>query len=56
MSKLYPLLKNGHQGVTLSDADLRSIALWLDLNSDMFSDDIKRDAQANGDAVTPSIE
>jgi hypothetical protein len=56
ISKLWPLLKNGHQGVALSDADLRSIALWLDLNSDMFSDDIKRDAQANGDAVTPSLE
>jgi hypothetical protein len=55
-SKLYPLLKAGHQGVALSDADLRSIALWLDLNSDMFSDDVKRDAQANGDAVTPSLE
>jgi DNA-binding beta-propeller fold protein YncE len=56
ISKLYPLLKAGHQGVSLSDADLRSIALWLDLNSDMFSDDVKRDAQANGDAVTPSLE
>jgi hypothetical protein len=56
ISKLYPLLKAGHQGVTLSDAELRSIALWLDLNSDMFSDDKKRDNQANGDAVTPSLE
>jgi len=56
ISKLYPLLKAGHQGVTLSDAELRTIALWLDLNSDMYSDDIKRDAQANGDAVTPSVE
>ena len=56
ISKLYPLLKAGHQGVTLSDTELRSIALWLDLNSDMFSDDKKRDNQANGDAVTPSLE
>ena len=55
-SKLYPLLKAGHQGVTLSDADLRSIALWLDLNSDMYSDDVKRDSQASGQAVTPSIQ
>jgi hypothetical protein len=55
-SKLYPLLKAGHQGVTLADADLRSIALWLDLNSDMYSDDIKRDSQASGQAVTPSLQ
>ena len=56
VSKLYPLLKAGHQGLTLSDADLRSIALWLDLNSDMYSDDIKRDSQASGQTVTPSLQ
>jgi len=56
ISKLYPLLKAGHQGVTLSAADLKTIALWLDLNSDMFSDDIQRDAQASGQAVTPSLQ
>jgi hypothetical protein len=50
------LLKAGHQGLTLSAADLRTISLWLDLNSDMFSDDLKRDSQAAGTAVTPSIE
>jgi DNA-binding beta-propeller fold protein YncE len=55
-SKLYSLLKGGHQNVALPDADLRSIALWLDLNSDMFSDDVQRDAQASGQAVKPSIE
>jgi hypothetical protein len=42
--------------VTLSDADLRAITAWLDLNSDMYSDDVKRDAQASGQAVTPSLE
>jgi len=56
ISKLYPLLKAGHQGLTMSAADLRTIALWLDLNSDMFSDDVQRDAQASGQAVKPSIE
>ena len=56
VSRLYPLLKSGHQGVTLSDADLRTIALWLDLNSDMYSDDVKRDDQASGKAVTPSLQ
>jgi len=56
ISKLYPLLKAGHQGVALSDAELRTISLWLDLNSDMFSDDVQRDAQASGQAVKPTIE
>lgn len=56
MSRLYPLLKAGHHGVTLSDAELRAVALWLDLNSDMYSDDMKRDSQAAGQAVTPSLQ
>jgi hypothetical protein len=56
ISKLYPMLKAGHQGVSLSADELRKIALWLDLNSDMFSDDKKRDNQAAGEAVTPSLE
>jgi DNA-binding beta-propeller fold protein YncE/mono/diheme cytochrome c family protein len=55
-SRLYPLLKSGHQGVTLSADELRAFGLWLDLNSDMYSDQAKRDAQARGEAVTPSIE
>jgi DNA-binding beta-propeller fold protein YncE len=55
-SRLYPLLKDGHQGVTLTSDELRAFVVWLDLNSDMYSDDVKRDAQARGEAVTPSIE
>jgi DNA-binding beta-propeller fold protein YncE/mono/diheme cytochrome c family protein len=55
-SRLYPLLAAGHQGLTLSTEELRTIALWLDLNSDMFSDDVKRDAQARGEVITPSVE
>jgi hypothetical protein len=56
ISKLYPMLKAGHQSLSLSASDLRSIALWIDLNSDMFSDDMQRDAQASGQAVKPSVE
>ncbi len=56
ISKLYPLLKAGHQGVSLSSEDLRTIALWLDLNSDMYSDDVQRDAQAGGQSVKPTLE
>lgn len=55
-SRLYPLLKSGHHDVTLTDQELRKMALWLDLNSDMFSDDAKRDDQARGDAIKPSVE
>ncbi len=54
-SRLYPMLTN-HQGVTLSYQELRTMALWLDLNSDMYSDDEQREAQARGEAVTPSVE
>ena len=55
-SRLYPLLKSNHYEVALTDQELRSFALWLDLNSDMFSDDVKRDDQAKGDDVKPTIE
>ena len=55
-SRLYPLLKAGHQNVTLSADELHAFGLWLDLNSDMFSDQAKRDAQSKGDVVTPTIE
>jgi hypothetical protein len=55
-SKLYEHLKSGHQAVTLSSEELRTFALWLDLNSDMYSDDVQRDAQANGETVTPAVE
>ena len=56
ISKLYPLLKAGHQGVSLTADELRAFIVWLDLNSDMFSDDLKRDTQASGEVVTPSLE
>jgi hypothetical protein len=53
---LYPLLASGHQGVTLSDEELRTIAMWLDLNSDMFSNEELREAQARGEVITPTVE
>jgi DNA-binding beta-propeller fold protein YncE len=56
VSKLYPLLKAGHQDVSLTPDEMKAITLWLDLNSDMYSDDAKRDAQASGQTVTPSVE
>lgn len=56
ISKLFPMLKSGHQGVTLSESDLKTVAMWLDLNSDMYSDDVQRDAQAAGQSVKPSVE
>jgi hypothetical protein len=56
LSKLFPLLKAGHQSVTLTADELRAFAVWLDLNSDMYSDDVQRDAQASGQAVTPSLQ
>ena len=55
-SYLYPFLANGHQGVTLSDEELRTIAMWMDLNSDMYADGYQRDAQARGEVITPTVE
>ncbi len=55
-SRLYSLLAGGHQGVALSDEELRTVALWLDLNSDMYADGEQREAQARGEAITPSVE
>lgn len=55
-SQLYPLLAGGHQGVALSEEELRTLALWLDLNSDMYADGAEREAQARGEAITPSVE
>jgi cytochrome c peroxidase len=55
-SALYPLLANGHQGVNLSDEELRTIAMWMDLNSDMFADGYQREAQARGEVIVPTVE
>jgi DNA-binding beta-propeller fold protein YncE len=55
-SRLYPLLKGGHHGATLTSEELRTMAMWLDMNSDMFSDDTKRDDQAKGQVISPTVQ
>lgn len=55
-SRLYPMLAEGHQGVALSEQELRTMALWLDLNADMYSDGALRDAQGRGEVIVPTVE
>ncbi len=55
-SFLYPMLAAGHQGVSLSNEELRTIAMWLDLNADMYADGSQREAQARGEVIVPAVE
>ena len=57
-SRLYPLLKGGHQGVQLSREELQRIALWLDCMS-IFYGVYEREggeAQLRGEIVFPTLE
>ena len=55
-SKLYKLLTKGHHGVTLSDADMHRVCLWLDSNSDFYGTYEDTERQAKGEAVHPSLQ
>ena len=55
-SKLYPLLKNGHKNVKLTEEEMRSIILWLDCNSDFYGTYENLEAQRNGEIVHPILE
>lgn len=53
-SKLYPMLRNGHQKLDLSPEDLRRIALWLDTNSNFYGAYHDTEKQARGELVLPT--
>jgi hypothetical protein len=55
-SALYPLVKSGHHGASLSAQELRAFAVWLDNNSDFYGHEQDLGAQAQGQVVPPSIE
>jgi len=57
-SRLYPLLKGGHQGVQLSPEEMQRIVLWLDCMS-IFYGVYEREggeAQLRGEIVFPTLE
>jgi hypothetical protein len=55
-SELYKMLKDGHQGVTLSKDDLYRITLWLDCNTNYYGVYERRDKQMKGEIVMPTLE
>ena len=55
-SKLYAMLRKGHNKVELSAADLHRITLWLDCNSDFFGSYENVDAQCRGEVVPAPLD
>jgi hypothetical protein len=57
-SPLWQLLKKGHYDVSLTPAEYRAIALWLDNNADFYGafELESLEAQRNGKKVTPTLE
>ena len=56
VSKLLPLLDQGHYDVKLSPDELRRIVVWLDANSDFFGAYENTQAQARGETVRPKLQ
>ncbi|MDR1962601.1 MAG: NPCBM/NEW2 domain-containing protein [Planctomycetaceae bacterium] len=57
-SPLWKLLKKGHYDVSLTLAEYRAIALWLDNNADFYGafELESLEAQRNGQCVKPTLE
>jgi hypothetical protein len=57
-SPLWKLLKSGHYDVSLTPAEYRAIALWLDNNADFYGafELETLEAQRNSQHVTPTLE
>lgn len=57
-SLLWKLLKKGHYDVSLTPAEYRTIALWLDNNADFYGafELETLEAQRNGQCVKPTLE
>ena len=57
-SQLYPLLKNGHYDVNLSDDEMHRITLWLDCVSPFYGvyEAEGGQAQLRGEVVYPTLE
>jgi hypothetical protein len=54
-SGLLKLLEDGHHDVTLPEADLRRLTLWLDCNSVFYGAYHEMLRQARGEAVKPTL-
>jgi hypothetical protein len=58
VSPLWGILKKGHYNVSLSEQELRAVALWLDNNADFYGafELETLAAQRNGEVVKPALE
>jgi len=55
-SKLYQMLKEGHNDLELSDEDMHRITVWLDCNSNFYGAYHDTEKQAEGERVMPTLE
>jgi hypothetical protein len=55
-SKLYRMLKKGHNKLKLSAEDMHRITLWLDCNSNFFGAYHDEERQLRGETVVPQLE
>lgn len=55
-SKLYRLLKSGHQGVKMTSEEMRRITLWLDCNSDFYGTYENIAEQQKGECISHILE
>lgn len=55
VSKLYAMLKKGHEDVQLSAEELRRITLWMDCNSNFFGAYTGLKEQASGEVILPAV-
>jgi len=55
-SKLYAMLRKGHNDVKLSKEDLLRITLWLDCNSEFYGAYKNTEAQSRGEPVRAALD
>jgi hypothetical protein len=55
-SKLYQMLKKGHNDVKLTPEEMRRITIWLDSNGLFHGHDLHLKEQAQGKIVSPDME
>ena len=55
-SKLYAMLRKGHNDVKLSKEDMHRITLWLDCNSEFYGAYKNTEAQSRGEPVRAALD
>ena len=55
-SKLYETLRKGHNGVELTDEEMRRLVLFMDASGAYISHDFQAEAQCFGGVVEPKLQ